>query len=74
MIACRNIAREHDLAMQTHVSEAKYQGVSTFKMFGKSTVEVMDACGLVGPWFSRLIRKVVFPYQCSGLSCFRNVC
>ena len=52
MIACRDIAREHDLAMQTHVSEAKYQGVSTFKMFGKSTVEVMDACGLVGPWFS----------------------
>src|SRR6516225_6903946 len=48
MIACRDIAREHDLAMQTHVSEAKYQGVSTFKMFGKSTVEVMDACGLVG--------------------------
>jgi 5-methylthioadenosine/S-adenosylhomocysteine deaminase len=52
MIACRDIAREHDLAMQTHVSEAKYQGVSTFKMFGKSTVEGMDACGLVGPWFS----------------------
>jgi 5-methylthioadenosine/S-adenosylhomocysteine deaminase len=52
MIACRDIAREHDLAMQTHVSEAKYQGVSTFKMFGKSTVEVMDTCGLVGPWFS----------------------
>jgi 5-methylthioadenosine/S-adenosylhomocysteine deaminase len=52
MIACRDIAREHNLVMQTHVSEAKYQGVSTFKMFGKSTVEVMDACGLVGPWFS----------------------
>jgi cytosine/adenosine deaminase-related metal-dependent hydrolase len=32
--------------------EPKYQGVSTFKMFGKLTVEVMDACGLVGPWFS----------------------
>ena len=27
MIACRDIAREHNLAMQTHVSEAKYQGV-----------------------------------------------
>jgi guanine deaminase len=38
MIACRDIAREHDLAMQTHVSEAKYQGVSTFMVFGKSTV------------------------------------
>jgi 5-methylthioadenosine/S-adenosylhomocysteine deaminase len=52
MMACRDIAREHGLAMQTHVSEAKYQGVSTFKVFGMSTVEVMDACGLVGPWLS----------------------
>jgi 5-methylthioadenosine/S-adenosylhomocysteine deaminase len=52
MMACRDIAREHDLPMQTHVSEAKYQGVSTFKMFGRSTVEVMDDCGLVGPWLS----------------------
>jgi guanine deaminase len=52
MISCRDIAREHDLAMQTHVSEAKYQGVSNFKVFGKSTVEVMDTYGLVGPWFS----------------------
>jgi 5-methylthioadenosine/S-adenosylhomocysteine deaminase len=52
MVLCRDVAREHGLAMQTHVSEAKYQGVSTFKMFGMSTVEVMDACGLVGPWLS----------------------
>jgi 5-methylthioadenosine/S-adenosylhomocysteine deaminase len=52
MMACRDTARERGLAMQTHVSEAKYQGVSTFKVFGMSTVEVMDACGLVGPWLS----------------------
>jgi 5-methylthioadenosine/S-adenosylhomocysteine deaminase len=52
MMACRDTAREHGLAMQTHVSEAKYQGVSTFKVLGMSTVEVMDACGLVGPWLS----------------------
>src|SRR5258708_6279475 len=52
MTACRDVAREHGLVMQTHVSEAKYQGVSTFKVFGMSTVEIMDACGLVGPWLS----------------------
>jgi 5-methylthioadenosine/S-adenosylhomocysteine deaminase len=52
MTACRDVARAHDLAMQTHVSEAKYQAISAFKVFGMSTVEVMDACGLVGPWLS----------------------
>ena len=52
MIACRDVARSHDLPMQTHVSEAKYQSASTFKVFGMSTVEIMDACGLVGPWLS----------------------
>ena len=48
MIACRDVARSHDLPMQTHVSEAKYQSASTFKVFGMSTVEIMDACGLSG--------------------------
>src|SRR5580704_10302061 len=52
MIACRDVARSHDLPMQTHVSEAKYQSTSTFKVFGLSTVEIMDACGLLGPWLS----------------------
>src|SRR5262249_871678 len=46
------VASQHKSQFLANVSEAKYQGVSTFKMFGKSTVEVMDACGLVGPWFS----------------------
>ena len=48
MIACRDIAREHGLVMQTHVSEAKYQAASTFKMFGISMAEVdgcVRACG-----------------------------
>jgi 5-methylthioadenosine/S-adenosylhomocysteine deaminase len=52
MIACRDVARSHDLPMQTHVSEAKYQSASTFKVFSMSTVEIMDACGLIGPWLS----------------------
>jgi 5-methylthioadenosine/S-adenosylhomocysteine deaminase len=52
MVACRDVAREHGIAMQTHVSEAKYQSVSAFRVFGMSTTEIMDACGLIGPWLS----------------------
>ena len=52
MMACRDVARAHDLPMQTHVSEAKYQSISAFKVFGMSTTEIMDACGLIGPWLS----------------------
>ena len=52
MIACRNVAREHDLVMQTHVGEAKYQAASSFKVFGMSMTKTMDSVGIVGPWFS----------------------
>jgi guanine deaminase len=52
MIGCRDIAREHGLAMQTHISEPKYLSASSFKFTGLSMTEAMDACGIVGPWFS----------------------
>ena len=52
MIGCRNVAREHGLAMQTHVSEPKYLSASSFKVAGMSMTQTMDACGIVGPWFS----------------------
>ena len=52
MIGCRDVAREHGLAMQTHVSEPKYLSASSFKVAGMSMTETMDACGIVGPWFS----------------------
>jgi guanine deaminase len=52
MIGCRDIARDHGLAMQTHVSEPRYLSASSFKFAGMSMTETMDACGIVGPWFS----------------------
>jgi len=52
MLGCRDIAREHGLVMQTHVGEAKYQAASSFPIFGMSMTKVMDAVGIVGPWFS----------------------
>jgi len=52
MIGCRDVAREHCLAMQTHVSEPKYLSASSFKFAGMSMTQTMDSCGIVGPWFS----------------------
>jgi guanine deaminase len=52
MIGCRDVAREYGLAMQTHVSEPKYLSASSFRFTGLSMTETMDACGIVGPWFS----------------------
>jgi 5-methylthioadenosine/S-adenosylhomocysteine deaminase len=52
MIGCRDIAREHNVAMQSHVSEPRYLSASSFRFAGMSMTETMDACGIVGPWFS----------------------
>jgi guanine deaminase len=52
MIGCRDIAREHGIVMQTHVSESRYLSASSFRFAGMSMTETMDACGIVGPWFS----------------------
>lgn len=52
MLGCRDIAREHGLAMQTHVSEPRYLSASSFKVAGMSMTETLDACGIIGPWFS----------------------
>src|SRR5262245_64230545 len=52
MLACRDVAREHGLVMQTHVGEAKYQAASSFPVFGISMTKIMDTVGIVGPWFS----------------------
>jgi 5-methylthioadenosine/S-adenosylhomocysteine deaminase len=52
MVACRDVAREHGLAMQTHVGEAGYQAASSFQVFGMSMTRAMDSVGILGPWFS----------------------
>jgi 5-methylthioadenosine/S-adenosylhomocysteine deaminase len=52
MVGCRDVAREHGLAMQTHISEPRYLSAASFKVAGLSMTETMDACGIVGPWFS----------------------
>jgi guanine deaminase len=51
--ACRALAAEHGMKMQTHVAEARYQAAGGEIRYGGATLlEHMDRLGLVGPWFS----------------------
>ena len=52
LTGCRDLAREHGLAMQMHLGEAKYQAVSGIRRYGKSLTAALDAAGLLGPSFS----------------------
>ena len=51
--ACRTLARDHGLPMQSHVGEARYQAAGgEIRYKGSTLLEHMDRLGLVGPWFS----------------------
>jgi len=51
--ACRKLALDHDLLMQSHVGEARYQMAGgEIRYEGATLLEHMDRLGLVGPWFS----------------------
>lgn len=52
LIGCGEIAREHGLAIQSHISEPKYLSAWSIKVNGLTMTESMDAAGLVGPLFS----------------------
>jgi len=51
--ACRKLAFDYDLPMQTHVAESRYQAAGGEIRYGGATLlEHMDKLGVVGPWFS----------------------
>ncbi|OYW10155.1 MAG: S-adenosylhomocysteine deaminase [Rhodospirillales bacterium 12-71-4] len=51
--ACRALAAEHGLPMQSHVAESRYQAAGgEIRYAGATLLEHMDRLGLVGPWFS----------------------
>ncbi len=50
--ACRALAAEHGMPMQTHVAEARYQAAGGEIRYRATLLEHMDSLGLVGPWFS----------------------
>ena len=52
LIACRDLAREFDLPMQTHLAESKVQAVTGLKRYGRTITAHVEALGLLGPHFS----------------------
>jgi len=51
--ACRALAAEHGLPMQSHVAESRYQSAGgEIRYEGATLLGHMDKLGLVGPWFS----------------------
>ena len=52
LIACRNLAREYDVGMHSHVAESKVQVVAGYKRYGKTLAAHLDELGLVNERFT----------------------
>lgn len=52
LISCRDLAKEFDLPMQTHLAESKAQAVTGLARYGKTLTAHLDGLGLLGPQFS----------------------
>ncbi len=52
MCACGKLARDHGVALHSHVGESKVQAVVGLKRYGKTLVSHLDSLGLLGPDFT----------------------
>lgn len=52
LLACRDLAREFDVAVQTHLAESKNQATLGLAKYGKTLAAHLAELGLVGPRFS----------------------
>jgi 5-methylthioadenosine/S-adenosylhomocysteine deaminase len=52
LIACRDLAREYEVGIHSHVAESKVQVVAGYKRYGKSLAGHMDDLGLVTERFT----------------------
>jgi 5-methylthioadenosine/S-adenosylhomocysteine deaminase len=52
LIACRDLARAHDVGIQMHVAESRGQAVSGVKRYGKTLTAHLADLGMLGPKFS----------------------
>ncbi len=52
LVACRDLARELDVGVQTHLAESKTQAVLGRKKYGTTLTAHLDDLGLLGPGFS----------------------
>ena len=50
--ACRDLAREAGLGIQTHVGESKLQAVVGVAKYGRTLTAHLDALGVIGPEFT----------------------
>ena len=49
LIACRDLAREYDVNLQTHLAETKAQAVLGVRKFGRSLTRHLEALDFLGP-------------------------
>lgn len=49
--ACRDLARDYDTLIQTHVAESKVQAIASQKLYGRTLTEFLDDQGILGPNF-----------------------
>ena len=52
LTGCRDLAREHDVGIQTHLAESKSQAHLGHRRYGKSLTAHLAELGLLGPRFS----------------------
>ncbi len=52
LVGCRDLAREFDVCIQTHLAESKVQAVLGLEKYGKTLTAHLHALGLLGPEFS----------------------
>src|SRR5207244_3342656 len=52
LTACRDLAREYDVPLQTHLAESRGQAVLGLKKYGKTLTAHLGDLGLLGPRFS----------------------
>ncbi len=52
LVRCRDLAREFDIGLQTHLAESRVQAVTGLKRYGRTLTAHLHALGLLGPNFS----------------------
>lgn len=52
LAGCRDLAREFDLPLQTHLAESKSQAVLGMRKYDRTVTAHLDTLGMIGPHFS----------------------
>jgi 5-methylthioadenosine/S-adenosylhomocysteine deaminase len=52
LMACRDLAKEYDVGIQSHVSESKVEAVAGYQIYGTSLAAHMDKMGLINERFT----------------------